>query len=149
MSEPPAQAFDEMLLLKRGGQVIYNGPLGFQSRAMVGYFSAIAGVKPISDTANPATWMLDISSISAEQRLDADLATVYAKSALARCAAVGGACHASQLERMAHCGSGEPLPACAAKRSMWLGGTCRMPPSRTGRFSWLRDHLSIGQGPSL
>ena len=102
-----AQAFDEMLLLKRGGQVIYNGPLGYQSRAMVGYFSAIAGVRPMPDTANPATWMLDISSISAEQRLDADLATAYAKSALARCAAVTGGDHAFQLVCMVFCASAE------------------------------------------
>ena len=45
-----------MLLLKRGGEVIYNGPLGHQSSSMVAYFSAIPGVKPIRANANPATW---------------------------------------------------------------------------------------------
>lgn len=79
------QAFDEMLLLKRGGEVIYNGPLGFQSQSMVAYFEAIPGVQPISETANPATWMLEISTISAEQRIHADLAALYRRSKLARC----------------------------------------------------------------
>jgi hypothetical protein len=74
-----------MLLLKRGGEVIYNGPLGFQSRSMVSYFEAIPGVQPISPTANPATWMLEISTISAEQRLRTDLAVAYRRSHLARC----------------------------------------------------------------
>ena len=82
----PAQAFDEMLLLKRGGCVIYNGPLGFQSADMIAYFCAIPGVEAPSATANPATWMLDISSISSEQRIGRDLADVYAKSGLARSA---------------------------------------------------------------
>lgn len=79
-----AQAFDEMLLLKRGGQAIYNGPLGFQSQAMIAYFGAIRGMPAISPTANPATWMLDISTIAAEQRLGADLAAVFSSSTLAR-----------------------------------------------------------------
>ncbi len=79
-----------MLLLKRGGEVIYAGPLGFQSADMIAYFGAIPGVTPPAATANPATWMLDISSISAEQRLGRDLAGVYAKSALARSAAWPG-----------------------------------------------------------
>jgi hypothetical protein len=43
------QTFDEMLLLKRGGSVIYNGPLGRQSADMISYFSGIRGVKPIAD----------------------------------------------------------------------------------------------------
>lgn len=79
----PEQAFDELLLLKRGGEVIYGGPLGYQSSDMVRYFEAIPGVQPISPSANPATWMLEISTISAEQRLRADLADLYRKSHLA------------------------------------------------------------------
>jgi len=43
-----AQTFDEMLLLKRGGSVIYNGPLGEQSGAMIAYFESIPGVQPIA-----------------------------------------------------------------------------------------------------
>ncbi|EIE26053.1 ATP-binding cassette transporter [Coccomyxa subellipsoidea C-169] len=77
------EAFDELLLLKRGGEVIYGGPLGYHSSDMVRYFEAIRGVDPISPSANPATWMLEISTISAEQRLRADLADLYRHSHLA------------------------------------------------------------------
>ena len=35
-----------MLLLKRGGETIYNGPLGFQSADMISYFEAIQGRSP-------------------------------------------------------------------------------------------------------
>ena len=41
---PKLQAFDTMLLLKRGGETIFNGPLGFQSRNMISYFESIPGV---------------------------------------------------------------------------------------------------------
>ena len=34
------QAFDELLLLKRGGRPIYCGPLGKHSEDMVAYFQA-------------------------------------------------------------------------------------------------------------
>lgn len=33
-----AQAFDELLLLKRGGRTIYCGPLGRQSADLIAYF---------------------------------------------------------------------------------------------------------------
>ena len=33
-----------MLLLKRGGETIFNGPLGFQSQSMISYFESIPGV---------------------------------------------------------------------------------------------------------
>ena len=42
------EAFDELLLLKRGGYVIYQGPLGYQSADMTSYFevrSRLRGVK--------------------------------------------------------------------------------------------------------
>ena len=32
------QAFDQLLLLKRGGQTIYCGPLGKRSSTLVAYF---------------------------------------------------------------------------------------------------------------
>ena len=43
------QTFDEMLLLKRGGSVIYNGPLGKQSKDMIAYFESLPGVDPIAE----------------------------------------------------------------------------------------------------
>lgn len=76
------EAFDELLLMKRGGQVIYAGPLGARSTTMVEYFEAIRGVPKIRECDNPATWMLDVSSSSMEANLDVDFAEVYAKSDL-------------------------------------------------------------------
>ena len=44
-----------------------------------------AGVPHIKPTSNPATWMLEISTVSAEERAGADLAQVYQHSNLCRC----------------------------------------------------------------
>lgn len=33
------EAFDELLLLKRGGELIFNGQLGYKSKHLVHYFS--------------------------------------------------------------------------------------------------------------
>jgi len=32
------QSFDELLLMKRGGRIIFHGPLGHQSSKLVEYF---------------------------------------------------------------------------------------------------------------
>uniref|UniRef100_A0A7N2LHE1 ABC transporter domain-containing protein n=1 Tax=Quercus lobata TaxID=97700 RepID=A0A7N2LHE1_QUELO len=76
------EAFDELLLMKRGGQVIYTGPLGHHSHKLVEYFEAIPNVSKIKDGYNPATWMLEISSHAVEAQLDVDFAEIYANSEL-------------------------------------------------------------------
>ncbi|BBN19277.1 ATP-binding cassette, subfamily G (WHITE), member 2, PDR [Marchantia polymorpha subsp. ruderalis] len=76
------EAFDELLLMKRGGQVIYAGPLGRHSHKLVEYFEAIPGTPKIKEGYNPATWMLEVSSVSVENRLAVDFADIYSKSAL-------------------------------------------------------------------
>lgn len=76
------EAFDELLLLKRGGQVIYAGPLGDRSCKLVDYFQAVPGVPPIKDGFNPSTWMLDVTSQSSERNLGVDFAQIYASSSL-------------------------------------------------------------------
>ncbi|XP_047328940.1 pleiotropic drug resistance protein 2-like [Impatiens glandulifera] len=76
------EAFDELLLMKRGGQVIYAGPLGEHSHKLVEYFEAVPGVQKIKEGYNPATWMLDVSSQSAENHLNVDFAEIYANSEL-------------------------------------------------------------------
>ncbi|XP_008791552.1 ABC transporter G family member 42-like [Phoenix dactylifera] len=78
------EAFDELLLMKRGGQVIYSGPLGRNSHKIIEYFEAIPGVPKIKDKYNPATWMLEVSSIAAEVRLGIDFAEYYRSSDLHR-----------------------------------------------------------------
>ncbi|KAH9312921.1 hypothetical protein KI387_027956 [Taxus chinensis] len=76
------EAFDELLLMKRGGQVIYAGPLGQNSHKVVEYFEAIPGVPKIKDKYNPATWMLEVSSNAVELRQGIDFAEQYKNSDL-------------------------------------------------------------------
>ncbi|KAL4033708.1 hypothetical protein IC575_006813 [Cucumis melo] len=76
------EAFDELLLLKRGGQVIYAGPLGRNSHKLIEYFEAIPGVPKIKEKYNPATWMLEVSSLAAEVQLKMDFADHYRASSL-------------------------------------------------------------------
>eukprot|EP01018_Ginkgo_biloba_P026516 Gb_28918 [translate_table: standard] len=76
------EAFDELVLMKRGGQMIYVGPLGRHSQILIDYFEAIEGVPKITPGYNPATWMLEISSIGAEMRLGVDFAEIYRNSSL-------------------------------------------------------------------
>jgi len=78
------ESFDELLLLKRGGQIIYAGDLGRKSHKLVEYFEAIPGVEKITEGYNPATWMLEVSSPLAEARLEVNFAEIYSNSALYR-----------------------------------------------------------------
>ncbi|KAJ4844769.1 hypothetical protein Tsubulata_003473, partial [Turnera subulata] len=63
------EAFDELILLKRGGQVIYSGELGLHSSKLIEYFESIPRVPKIKENYNPATWMLDVTSPSSEAQL--------------------------------------------------------------------------------
>ncbi|KAL5974593.1 Pleiotropic drug resistance protein 2 [Asimina triloba] len=72
----------QLLLMKRGGQVIYAGFLGRHSQKLIEYFEAIPGIPKIRDGYNPATWMLEVSSTAVESHLDLDFADVYANSGL-------------------------------------------------------------------
>lgn len=76
------EAFDELLLMKRGGQVIYMGPLGPRSHKVVEYFEAVPGVPKIKEGYNPATWMLEVSSTDMEKQLQVDFAEIYQNSAV-------------------------------------------------------------------
>ncbi|CAL5033830.1 unnamed protein product [Urochloa decumbens] len=78
------ESFDELLLLKRGGQVIYAGELGRHSHKLVEYFEAIPGVPKITEGYNPATWVLEVSSPLSEARLNMNFAEIYANSMLYR-----------------------------------------------------------------
>jgi hypothetical protein len=72
------QAFDELLLLARGGRTIYHGVLGRNSQQLIDYFTATPGVVAPRRGLNPATWMLDISSVGSQAALGVDFADVYA-----------------------------------------------------------------------
>eukprot|EP00253_Pinus_taeda_P030408 PITA_30408 len=75
------EAFDELVLMKRG-QLIYVGPLGHQCQTLVEYLEAIEGVAKITPGYNPATWMLEVTSINSAVRLGVDFAEIYRNSSL-------------------------------------------------------------------
>lgn len=78
------EAFDELFLLKRGGQEIYVGPLGQHSSHLIDYFEGISGVPKIKDGYNPATWMLEVTAAAQEEILGFNFTEVYRNSELFR-----------------------------------------------------------------
>ncbi|KAL8547629.1 hypothetical protein ACS0TY_007090 [Phlomoides rotata] len=77
-------SFDELMLLQRGGEAIYVGPLGQQCSVLIQYFENIAGVDEIKDGYNPATWMMEVTSVAKEAALGVDFAQLYKTSELFR-----------------------------------------------------------------
>ncbi|PQP96196.1 ABC transporter G family member 31 [Prunus yedoensis var. nudiflora] len=69
------EAFDALLLMKRGGQVILGGKLGLHSQTMITYFQGLSGITPIPSGYNPATWMLEVTTPACEERIGDDLLT--------------------------------------------------------------------------
>ncbi|XP_010532150.1 PREDICTED: ABC transporter G family member 40-like isoform X2 [Tarenaya hassleriana] len=78
------EAFDELFLLKRGGEEIYVGPLGHHSTHLINYFEGIQGISKIKDGYNPATWMLEVSNIAQEIALGMNFTEIYKNSELYR-----------------------------------------------------------------
>ncbi|XP_020248673.1 ABC transporter G family member 31 isoform X1 [Asparagus officinalis] len=78
------ESFDELLFMKRGGKLIYAGPLGPNSYKLVEFFEAIPGVPKIKDGSNPAAWMLEVTCPAMEARLGVDFAEYYRNSKLFR-----------------------------------------------------------------
>ncbi|KAK7387230.1 hypothetical protein VNO78_27860 [Psophocarpus tetragonolobus] len=74
------EAFDDLLLMKRGGRVIYGGKIGRQSDIMIKYFQSIEGISSIPSGYNPATWMLEVTTAAVEEKLGVDFAEVYDNS---------------------------------------------------------------------
>lgn len=91
--------------MKRGGQEIYVGPLGYHSCHLISYFEVRKesilpmqgiqgrltlityfyqgiGVNKIKDSYNPATWMLEVTTIAQEEILGIDFSEVYKNSEL-------------------------------------------------------------------
>ncbi|TYI89718.1 hypothetical protein E1A91_D03G074600v1 [Gossypium mustelinum] len=77
-------AFDELLLLKRGGEEIYVGPLGRHSCHLIKYFEEINGIPKIKDGYNPATWMLEVTSGAQEEAIGVNFTNIYKNSELYR-----------------------------------------------------------------
>ncbi|CAJ2661304.1 unnamed protein product [Trifolium pratense] len=78
------EAFDELFLMKRGGQEIYVGPLGRHSTHLIKYFESVDGVSKIKDGYNPATWMLEVTTTAQELNLGLDFTEYYKNSDLYR-----------------------------------------------------------------
>ncbi|XP_060173834.1 pleiotropic drug resistance protein 1-like [Lycium barbarum] len=76
------EAFDELFLMKRGGQEIYVGPLGRHSCHLIKYFESMPGVSKIKDGYNPATWMLEVTTSAQEMMFGVDFTDLYKKSDL-------------------------------------------------------------------
>ncbi|XP_061952088.1 pleiotropic drug resistance protein 1-like [Populus nigra] len=77
-------AFDELFLLKRGGEEIYVGPVGRHACHLIKYLEEIEGVPKIKDGHNPATWMLEVTSAAQEALLGVDFTDIYKNSELFR-----------------------------------------------------------------
>ncbi|XP_078168103.1 ABC transporter G family member 37-like [Carex rostrata] len=78
------EAFDELFLMKRGGEEIYVGPLGHHSSQLVQYFESIEGVHKIQNGYNPATWMLEVTTLAQEEALGVNFSEEYKNSKLYR-----------------------------------------------------------------
>ncbi|GJN19304.1 hypothetical protein PR202_gb06566 [Eleusine coracana subsp. coracana] len=80
------EAFDEVAVSDETGRRrnIYVGPLGHNSCHLIEYFEGIQGVKKIKDGYNPATWMLEVTTLAQEDILGVNFAEVYKNSGLYR-----------------------------------------------------------------
>ncbi|KAL8171705.1 LOW QUALITY PROTEIN: hypothetical protein V2J09_023509 [Rumex salicifolius] len=76
------ESFDELFLMKQGGQEIYVGPLGINSCHLINYFEGIQGVSRINEGQNPASWMLEVTKPEKEASLGVDFAELYRSSNL-------------------------------------------------------------------
>lgn len=71
--------FDELVLLKSGGRVVYAGELGKDSQTLIRYFESNGGPKCPHD-ANPAEWMLDVIGAGNPDYKGQDWGDVWAQS---------------------------------------------------------------------
>uniref|UniRef100_A0A1D1ZGN1 Pleiotropic drug resistance protein 3 n=1 Tax=Anthurium amnicola TaxID=1678845 RepID=A0A1D1ZGN1_9ARAE len=74
------EAFDELYLMKRGGEEIYVGPIGYRSCHLINYFEGIDGVGKIMDGYNPATWVLEQTTSTQEVTVGVSFHDIYKNS---------------------------------------------------------------------
>lgn len=65
------ELFDDLLLLKAGGECVYFGPLGQRGEGIIRYLEAVPGVPRCPEGTNPANWMLDV--VGSEDLADSGL----------------------------------------------------------------------------
>jgi ABC-2 type transporter len=73
------EMFDDLLLLKKGGNVVFFGELGRESVNLVEYFES-KGANPIKFGENPAAWMLTCYSGEHAETTMLDWGAVYRQS---------------------------------------------------------------------
>ncbi len=76
-------AFDKLLLLKKGGKVVYFGEVGQRATAIVKYFEAIPNSLRLEESPskkNPATWMLECIGAGTCQQEVPSLSCTLSKS---------------------------------------------------------------------
>lgn len=71
--------FDELLLLKSGGRVVFHGPLGHDSQNLIQYLESIGAHKCPPD-ANPAEYMLEVIGAGDPNYHGKDWGDVWAQS---------------------------------------------------------------------
>lgn len=71
--------FDELLLLKAGGRVVYHGPLGKDSRDLINYFEK-NGARQCPPSDNPAEYMLEAIGAGNPDYKGQDWGDVWASS---------------------------------------------------------------------
>ncbi|KAG0640807.1 ABC drug exporter AtrF [Tuber brumale] len=72
--------FDDLILLKSGGRVVYHGPLGNDSHTMIKYFESNGAPRCPRDK-NPAEYMLEAIGAGDPNRKEKDWAEVWSNSA--------------------------------------------------------------------
>ncbi|CAN3362511.1 protein Snq2p [Diutina catenulata] len=73
------EAFDRLLLLKKGGQMVYLGDIGENSRIMLDYFES-HGARVCRPEENPAEYMLEVIGAGATATTDQDWFEVWENS---------------------------------------------------------------------
>lgn len=77
--------FDDLLLLQKGGYLVYFGPIGEEGVSMLEYLETLPGAFPCPEEMNPASWMLDVlsgsdSSINGNKKLDSNSVEVVVET---------------------------------------------------------------------
>jgi ABC-type multidrug transport system ATPase subunit len=73
--------FDNLILLKRGGESVFVGDLGPSCQKLVEYLQAALGVEPCPPKHNPATWMLEVIGAGVSNRAgDNDFVAIFNES---------------------------------------------------------------------
>lgn len=80
-SEEVFSLFTDILLLERGGKVVYFGESA-KGQNMIDYFQSLPGIVPKGADINPATWMLDIIGAGVQMNKDIAFNAAYKSSAL-------------------------------------------------------------------